>query len=236
MRKKTDMARMLAVLTSLALVPVATFAGEGFSPKDDQDIVSYSIGYQVGGDFRRQGIEIDPASLVRGVQDALAGAEPGMTPQEMHATLRDLQQKIADDQEKQRKAALRQNLDAGRAFMEVNASKPGVTTLPSGLQYQVIEEGEGASPKITDTVTVHYRGTLIDGAEFDSSYRRGQPATFQLNRVIKGWTEGVQLMKPGAKYTFFVPPDLAYGERGGGAKIPPNSTLIFEVELQKVGQ
>ena len=236
MRKKTDMARMLAVLTSLALVPVATFAGERSSPKDEQDIVNYSIGYQVGGDFRRQGIEIDPASLVRGVQDALAGAEPEMTPQEMHTTLSDLQQKITDAQEKQRKATLQQNLDAGRAFMEVNASKAGVTTLPSGLQYQVIEEGEGASPKTTDTVTVHYRGTLIDGAEFDSSYRRGQPATFQLNRVIKGWTEGVQLMKPGAKYRFFVPPDLAYGEGGGGAKIPPNSTLVFEVELQKVGQ
>ena len=230
------MARVLVVLTSLALLPVATFAGERFPAKDDQDIVSYSIGYQVGGDFRRQGIEIHPASLVRGVQDALAGAEPGMTPQEMHTTLSDLQQKITDAQEKQRKAALQQNLDAGRAFMEVNESKAGVTTLPSGLQYQVIEEGEGASPKTTDTVTMHYRGTLIDGAEFDSSYRRGQPATFQLNRVIKGWTEGVQLMKPGAKYTFFVPPDLAYGERGGGAKIPPNSTLIFEVELQKVGQ
>jgi FKBP-type peptidyl-prolyl cis-trans isomerase FklB len=236
MRRKTDLARVLAVLTSLALLPVATFAGERFSPKDDQDIVNYSIGYQVGGDFRRQGIEIDPASLVRGVQDALAGAEPGMTPQEMHTTLSDLQQKITDAQEKQRKAALQQNLDAGRAFMEANASKAGVTTLPSGLQYQVIEEGEGASPKATDTVTVHYRGTLIDGAEFDSSYRRGQPASFQLNRVIKGWTEGMQLMKPGAKYTFFVPPDLAYGERGGGAKIPPNSTLIFEVELQKVRQ
>jgi FKBP-type peptidyl-prolyl cis-trans isomerase len=236
MRRKTDLARVLAVLTSLALLPVATFAGERFSPKDDQDIVNYSIGYQVGGDFRRQGIEIDPASLVRGVQDALAGAEPGMTPQEMHTTLSDLQQKITDAQEKQRKAALQQNLGAGRAFMEANASKAGVTTLPSGLQYQVIEEGEGASPKATDTVTVHYRGTLIDGKEFDSSYRRGQPASFQLNRVIKGWTEGMQLMKPGAKYTFFVPPDLAYGERGGGAKIPPNSTLIFEVELQKVRQ
>ncbi len=236
MGSKTNIARVLAVLTILALVPAATFAGERFSPKDDQDIISYSIGYQVGSDFRHQGIEIDPASLVRGVQDALAGTEPGMTPQEMHTTLSDLQQKITDAQEKQRKATLQQNLDAGRAFMEGNAPKAGVTTLPSGLQYQVIKEGEGASPKTTDTVTVHYRGTLIDGSEFDSSYRRGQPATFRLNTAIKGWTEGLQLMKPGAKYKFFVPPDLAYGERGGGAKIPPNSTLIFEIELQKVGQ
>ncbi len=236
MGSKTNIARVLAVLTIMALVPAATFAGERFSPKDDQDIISYSIGYQVGSDFRHQGIEIDPASLVRGVQDALAGTEPGMTPQEMHTTLSDLQQKITDAQEKQRKATLQQNLDAGRAFMEGNAPKAGVTTLPSGLQYQVIKEGEGASPKTTDTVTVHYRGTLIDGSEFDSSYRRGQPATFRLNTAIKGWTEGLQLMKPGAKYKFFVPPDLAYGERGGGAKIPPNSTLIFEIELQKVGQ
>ena len=228
------MARMLAVLTSLALVPVATVAGERFSPKDEQDILNYSIGYQVGGDFRRQGIEIDPARLVQGVQDALAGAEPEMTLQEMHTTLSDLQQQITDDREKQRQATAQQNLDAGLAFLEVNASKKGVTTLSSGLQYQVIEEGEGASPNTTDTVTVHYRGTLIDGAEFDSSYRRGQPATFQLNRVIEGWTEGVQLMKPGAKYRFFIPPDLAYGEGGGGAKIPPNSTLVFEVELLSV--
>jgi FKBP-type peptidyl-prolyl cis-trans isomerase FklB len=228
------MARVLAVLISLALVPVVTLAGEGFSPKDDQDILSYSIGYQVGGDFRRQGIEIDPASLVRGVLDAVTGAEPGMTPEEMRATLTELQKKITAAEEEQRKAALQQNLVAGQAFMEANASKAGVTTLPSGLQYQVIEEGEGASPNATDTVTVHYRGTLIDGTEFDSSYSRGQPATFQVNRVIKGWTEGVQLMKPGAKYTFFVPPDLAYGERGAGVKIPPNRTLIFEVELISV--
>jgi FKBP-type peptidyl-prolyl cis-trans isomerase FklB len=228
------MARVLAVLTSLALVPVVTFAGERFSPKDDQDILSYSIGYQVGGDFRRQGIEIDPASLLRGVLDALAGAAPAMTPEEMRATLTELQRKITAAEEEQRQASLQQNLVAGRAFMEANASKAGVTTLPSGLQYQVIEEGEGASPQANDTVTVQYRGTLIDGTEFDSSYGRGQPATFALNRVIKGWTEGVALMKPGARYTFFVPPELAYGERGAGAKIPPNSILIFEVELISV--
>jgi len=228
------MARVLAVLTSLALVPVATFAGERFSPKDDQDLVSYSIGYQVGGDFRRQGIEIDPASLVRGVQDALAGAEPLMAPEEMRQALTELKQQAAAAAKQQREEQAAKNLAEGKAFLAENAEKEGVETLPSGLQYQVLTEGEGDPPAATDTVTVHYRGTLVDGSEFDSSYGRGEPATFPLDRVIPGWTEGLQLMRPGARYRLFVPPELAYGERGGGAKIGPNSALIFEVELLAV--
>jgi len=228
------MARMLAVTTALLLLLAAAVAEEGPAPEDHQEIVNYSIGYQVGGDFRRQQVEIDPASLLRGVQDALSGAEPEMSQQEMDNTLSELQRQLGDAQEKRRQATAQRNLEAGRAFLEANASQAGVTTLPSGLQYRVIEEGEGDSPKADDTVTVHYRGTLIDGKEFDSSYRRDQPATFLLKRVIRGWTEGLQLMKPGAKYQLFVPPDLAYGERGGGSRIPPNSTLVFEVELLSV--
>jgi FKBP-type peptidyl-prolyl cis-trans isomerase FkpA len=125
-------------------------------------------------------------------------------------------------------------LEAGKAFLAENATKEGVITTPSGLQYLVLTEGEGTSPKATDTVVVHYRGTLLNGAEFDSSYARREPAEFPLNRVIKGWTEGVQLMKPGAKFRFFIPPNLAYGSRGAGIDIGPNETLIFEVELLKV--
>ncbi|MEO0452939.1 MAG: FKBP-type peptidyl-prolyl cis-trans isomerase [Verrucomicrobiota bacterium] len=129
-----------------------------------------------------------------------------------------------------------ENLMKGKDFLKENAEKPGIQTTKSGLQYMVIEEGDNSasSPAATDTVVVHYRGTLLDGTEFDSSYKRGQPASFPLNRVIKGWTEGVQLMKPGSKYKFFVPHDLAYGARGAGPKIGPNSTLIFEVELIEV--
>ena len=126
------------------------------------------------------------------------------------------------------------NQKEGEAFLAANGKKPGVTTLPSGLQYVVLKEGTGRQPAATDTVTVHYQGTLINGTEFDSSYKRGQPASFPLNQVIKGWTEGVQLMKEGAKYRFFIPPHLAYGQRGAGPVIGPNATLIFEVELLSV--
>ena len=126
------------------------------------------------------------------------------------------------------------NLADGKAFLAENAKVEGVKTLPSGLQYQVLSEGEGSPPAASDTVTVQYRGTLIDGSEFDSSYERGEPATFSLDRVIPGWTEGLQLMRPGAKYRLFIPPELAYGERGGGGKIAPNSALVFEVELLSV--
>lgn len=127
-----------------------------------------------------------------------------------------------------------ENQKEGDAFLAANGKKPGVTTLPSGLQYAVLKKGTGRQPAATDTVTVHYQGTLINGTEFDSSYKRGQPASFPLNQVIKGWTEGVQLMKEGAKYRFFIPPHLAYGQRGAGPVIGPNSTLIFEVELLSV--
>jgi FKBP-type peptidyl-prolyl cis-trans isomerase FklB len=234
MKRKTDMARALAVLTSLALVPVATFAGEKFSPKDDQDIVSYSIGYQVGGDFRRQGLEIDPELVVKGVLDAQAGSEPLMTPEEMRQALTELKQQAAVVAKLQREEQAGKNLAEGKAFLAENAKKEGVRTLPSGLQYQVLSEGEGEPPAATDTVTAHYRGSLIDGSEFDSSYGRGQPDSFPLDRMIRGWIEGLQLMRPGAKYRLFIPPELAYGERGKGARIGPHSVLVFEVELLSV--
>ena len=188
----------------------------------------------MGGDFRRQGLEIDPEMVVKGVLDALAGSDPLMTPEEMQQTLTEMKQQAAAAAKQQREEQARKNLAEGKAFLAANAKKEGVVTLPSGLQYQVLSEGEGDPAAATDTVTVHYRGTLIDGSEFDSSYGRGQPATFPLDRVIPGWTEGLQLMRPGAKYRLFVPPELAYGERGGGQKIGPNSTLVFEVELLSI--
>jgi FKBP-type peptidyl-prolyl cis-trans isomerase FklB len=209
-------------------------AAETTDLEDEKQKLSYSVGYQVGGDFRRQGLEIDPELVVKGVLDAMAGSEPLITLQEMRQALTELGEQAAAAAKQQREEQGRKNLAEGKAFLAENAEKEGVRTLPSGLQYQVLSEGEGDPPAATDTVTVHYRGTLIDGSEFDSSYGRGEPATFPLDRVIRGWTEGLQLMRPGAKYRLFIPPDLAYGERGGGPKIGPHSALVFEVELLAV--
>jgi FKBP-type peptidyl-prolyl cis-trans isomerase FklB len=228
------MRKILMVGIGLTLFSGPSLAAEAPDLEDEKQKLSYSIGYQVGGDFRRQGLEIDPELVVKGVLDAMAGSEPLITPEEMRQALTELRQQAAAAAKQQREEQARNNLAEGKAFLAENAKKEGVKTLPSGLQYRVLSEGEGDPPAATDTVTVHYRGTLIDGSEFDSSYGRGEPATFPLDRVIRGWTEGLQLMRPGAKYRLFIPPELAYGERGGGPKIGPNSALVFEVELLSV--
>ena len=223
-----------------ALSAVLLFSGCNPDQKpqlqDETDRVNYSLGQQLGGDFKRQGVEIRPELVVKGIQDALSGAEPLMTTEEMNKTLLDVRKRVFTAQREERMKAAQDNLARGKAFLEENAKKEGVKTLPSGLQYKVIQEGSGATPGATDTVTVNYRGTLIDGTEFDSSYSRGKPATFRADRVIRGWTEALQMMKEGAKWELFIPPDLAYGERGAGGKIGPNSTLVFEVELVSVGK
>jgi FKBP-type peptidyl-prolyl cis-trans isomerase FklB len=210
-------------------------AGETLKIVDEKDKVNYSLGYQIGGDFKNQAVELRPELVVKGIQDAISGADPLLTPQEMRAVLIDLKKKIEKtEREKLLKDSVK-NLAAGEAFLSENAKKNGVKVLPSGLQYHVVREGTGAVPKETDTVTVNYRGTLIDGTEFDSSYKRNKPATFQVDRVIRGWTEALQLMQEGAKWELFIPAKLAYGERGAGSGIPPNSALIFEVDLISVG-
>jgi FKBP-type peptidyl-prolyl cis-trans isomerase FklB len=226
------MRTFLMVGIALSLLSGDARAAEETALEGEKQKLGYSIGYQVGGDFRRQGFEIDPELVVK-VLDAQAGSEPLMTPEEMRQADR-AEQQAAAAAKQQREEQAAKNLAEGKAFLAENAGKEGVRTLPSGLQYQVLSEGEGDPPAATDTVTVHYRGTLIDGSEFDSSYGRGQPATFSLDRVIPGWTEGLQLMRPGARYRLFLPPELAYGERGGGPKIGPNSALVFEVELLSV--
>jgi FKBP-type peptidyl-prolyl cis-trans isomerase FklB len=221
------------VIGTLALTRLCS-AGEPVEIKDQNDKVNYSIGYQIGSDFKKQGVEIAPEILVRGVKDAQSGAEAPMSKEDMQKTLMDLQQRVKDAEQATGRQAAQENLASGEAFLAENATREGVTTLPSGLQYKVITAGSGASPKRTDQVTVHYQGNLLDGTEFDSSYRRNQPATFRLDRVIPGWTEGLQLMQEGDKWQLFIPAKLAYGEKGSGARIPPNATLIFEVELIKV--
>jgi FKBP-type peptidyl-prolyl cis-trans isomerase FklB len=209
------------------LLTLPLFAQEKSPPlKDQKDKVSYSIGLNIGSNLGRQNVEINPEALTAGVKDAIAGK-----PQLTQDQIKEVMTAFEKDMQQKQKAAGEKSAAEGKTFLEENKKKEGVKTTASGLQYKVIKEGTGAQPKATDTVTVNYRGTLIDGKEFDSSYKRGQPATFPLNGVIKGWTEGLQLMKTGSKYQLFVPPDLAYGERTVGPDLAPNSTLIFEVEL-----
>lgn len=206
-------------------------AEEPLKMDSDTARINYSLGYQIGGDFKRQGIEMDPRAVVKGIEDALSGAEPLMDTQAMQITLMALKQKIIADQQAKAAEAKRQKIVAGEQFLEENAKQPGVVTTESGLQYQIIEPGTGSNPGPSDQVTVNYRGTLIDGTEFDSSYSRGRPATFPLSGVIEGWTEGLQLVKEGSKIKLFVPQQLAYGDQGPLAQ----QTLIFDVELLSIG-
>jgi FKBP-type peptidyl-prolyl cis-trans isomerase FklB len=169
--------------------------------------------------------------FAKGLKDSISGGNLQMTEQEIQETLKTFQQALAAKQAEKSKQLADSNRKEGEAFLSENKKKEGVKTLPSGLQYKMLTEGSGKMPKETDTVTTHYRGTLLDGTEFDSSFKRGQPASFPVNGVIKGWTEALQLMKEGSKWQLFIPSDLAYGERGAGGQIGPNATLIFEVEL-----
>ncbi len=192
------------------------------------------IGIDIGGSLKKQPFEVDAAMVAKGLRDALSGGKTLMTDQEVKETLMALQQELMAKQQARMKEAGEKNKKEGEAFLAANKTKEGVKALPSGLQYKVITEGKGKKPAATDTVSVNYRGTLIDGTEFDSSFKRNQPATFPVNGVIKGWTEALQLMKEGSKWQLFVPSDLAYGERGAGAAIGPNAVLIFEVELLSI--
>ena len=208
----------------------ATAQTDAASFTDEKDRVGYSIGHQIGGDFKKQGIELNTQTFAKGLEDAMSGSKPAMTDEEMSKTLADLRKRLVEQQQATQKAEGEKNSTAGKAFLDENAKKPGVVTLPSGLQYLVVKDGTGAKPKASDTVKVHYKGTLTDGTEFDSSYQRGEPASFRVDQVIKGWTEGLQLMSEGSKWQLVIPASLAYGESGVGP-IPPNSTLVFDVEL-----
>jgi len=202
--------------------------------KTQKDKVSYAIGLNIGKSLRKDSVEVDPAIFARGVKDALTGAKALLTDDELKAVLTTLQGDLQKRQEETMRQAGEINKKAGDAFLADNKTKPGIVTLPDGLQYKVLTEGTGPKPAATDSVVCNYRGTLIDGTEFDSSYKRGQPATFPVNGVIKGWTEAVQLMPVGSKWQLFLPAELAYGNRGAGPQIGPNATLIFEVELLSI--
>jgi len=210
--------KLIVVLGVLFLVSQVN-AQEKLVLKNQKEKVSYIIGLNIGNNMRIQSIDVDPNILAKGIAEALAGAKPVLTDQEIQETMVAFQKEMMAKQK-----------ERGEAFLAENKKKEGVKTLPSGLQYKVMKAGTGKKPKSNDTVTVHYRGTLIDGTEFDSSYKRGQPAIFQVSGVIPGWTEALQLMQEGAKWQLFIPSNLAYGERGQGP-IGANATLIFEVEL-----
>lgn len=199
--------------------------------KDQKDRVSYVIGMDIGTNLKKQSVDVNPDILFRGLKDGLSGSKPLMTDQEVRETVAAFQKEMQAKQDEVNKKMGEKNKKEGDAFLAENRKKEGIVTLASGLQYKVLKKGSGKKPKLTDTVTTHYKGTLIDGTEFDSSYKRGQPVSFPVNGVIAGWTEALQLMDEGAKWQLFIPSPLAYGERGAGPQIGPNATLIFEVEL-----
>jgi FKBP-type peptidyl-prolyl cis-trans isomerase FklB len=218
----------------MVLLTGYVFGQEPPKLEDQKDRLSYALGTELGNQFRRQSVEINPDIFVQGLKDALTGAPALLTELEVRALISELQIQIKKKQDAAAKELGDKNRKEGEAFLAANKDKDGVVTLPSTLQYKVLKAGDGTKPTIDDTVVCHYRGTLIDGTEFDSSHKRGQPATFPLKKVIKGWTEALQLMPTGSKWQLFIPPALAYGERGTGNVIGPNATLIFEVELLSI--
>jgi FKBP-type peptidyl-prolyl cis-trans isomerase len=226
-------ARILAGSVLAASVSTAAIAADDELDTPEERL-SYTIGMDIGSSLSQQDMELDLDLLVEALRASYAGEETRLTREEALAEREAFMEQRQQQMQAQRAEEADQNLQAGQAFLEQNRDREGVMETESGLQYRVIEEGEGESPAAEDRVTVHYKGTLIDGTEFDSSYDRGEPATFALDRVIPGWTEGLQLMKEGAKYEFFIPSDLAYGEQGRPGPIGPNATLIFEVELLEV--
>jgi len=222
-----------AIITFLTVGTVFAASAEDAKPKDkpplSKDKASYAIGVNIGGNFKRQEVEVDFDQLLSGIKDAVGGTAK-ITDTEMRETLMQFQQELMGKQQEKRRQLGEKNKAEGEKFLAENKGKPGVQTLDNGLQYKVIAEGSGTPPVVTDIVEVNYRGTLIDGTEFDAS-RPGQPLVRPMNQLVKGWQEALTRMKPGAKWQLFVPADLAYGEFGSGPKIGPNATLLFDVEL-----
>lgn len=222
----------------IAIAVVLSLAGgivsaQTKTPTTEKEKISYSIGINIAKNLKLQGVDIDEAAFIDGVKDELHGAKPAVSEQEMEQVLEKFQKEMMEKASAKRKVDADKNKKAGEDFLAANKKKPGVKTLPDGLQYKVITLGKGAKPTAKNTVKVNYRGTLIDGTEFDSSYKRNEPIEFPLGQVIKGWTEGLQLMPVGSKFEFYIPSNLAYGENAP-ATIGPDQTLIFEVELLSI--
>jgi FKBP-type peptidyl-prolyl cis-trans isomerase len=226
------------LLITLCFFSNYAFAEEASGLTTQKQKLSYFIGFQVGQSFKQQGLDVDVDIVSAAIKDVIANAKPKLSVEEMKATVEILQKESAEKAAaaaEVSKEAGEVNKKEGAAFLEANKNKEGIVTLPSGLQYKIVTQGQGKKPKPTDTVVVNYRGTLINGKEFDSSYKRGEPATFPVNGVIKGWQEILPLMQEGSKYQVVIPSDLAYGAEGPpGSDIGPNATLLFDVELMSI--
>lgn len=218
------------VMTTIALGCGSAALAAGPALDTDRQKLGYTIGFQIGNNIKQEGIDLDVDALGLAIKDVLAGTAPRLAPEQMQAALHKMQM----DMEAERERLAQENLEAGRKFLAENKKRKGVTETASGLQYEVKKDGTGAQPKPTDTVVVHYRGTLIDGTEFDSSHSRGEPVTFPVNGVIPGWSEALPMMKEGAEWKVYIPSELAYGPRGVGDDIPPNSVLIFDIQLLSI--
>ena len=223
----------LAVL-ALLVAPSLVWAQGKSDLKTEKDKVSYAIGVSIGKRMKSQNLDVDPTKIALGLSHGLGGKKVLLSDEEVASVMQEFQKKQQAKMAKEQHAAGSKNREAGKKFLAANKKKKGVVTTKSGLQYQILTKGTGKTPKATDTISAHYKGTLIDGKEFDSSYKRGQPATFPVNGVIKGWQEVLQLMKVGGKWKIWVPSELGYGARGAGAMIGPDATLIFEIELKEI--
>ncbi|WP_114416716.1 FKBP-type peptidyl-prolyl cis-trans isomerase [Marinospirillum perlucidum] len=223
----------IALATSLGLtltLPTTTLA----APDSEEEKIGYSLGVMVGRQLQQDVTDLDIDSFTEALEDIYAERDPQLTDEEIRQVLQNLQQQIAAEAQAAQEEAANNNLAKGQEFLEENADKDGVEVTESGLQYKIITQGEGATPTADSTVKVHYEGSLIDGEVFDSSYERGEPVTFQVNQVIAGWQEALQMMPVGSEWEIYVPADLAYGPAGAGGAIGPNETLIFKVELQEI--
>ena len=223
-------------LTLTVMIATPTLAQQAGALATPEAQTSYALGLNIGSGMRADGVVIDPDAFLKGVRDALANAKPALTEDQINALLSQLQADITARHNAKLAAAAEANKAQGEAFLKANAAKPGVKTLPSGLQYEIVTAGTGPKPTASDAVVCNYRGTLIDGTEFDSSARHGGPATLSVGGVIAGWTEALQLMPVGSKWRLFVPADLAYGEDGAGDDVGPNAVLIFDIELISIAK
>jgi FKBP-type peptidyl-prolyl cis-trans isomerase len=217
------------ILITISTLIFATQAANSAPLESDKEKISYAIGQQIGTQIKSQGVDIDIATFTRSIEGAVQGKPSELNAEEIQAAML----KLRDNAMAKMKKEADENAVKGKKFLDENKAKPGVKVTASGLQYKVVKEGTGPQPKASDKVKVHYKGTLLDGTEFDSSYKRNQPAEFPLQGVIKGWTEGIPLMKTGSTYTFYIPAELAYGPQGRPG-IPGNSVLTFDVELLEI--
>lgn len=222
---------MLLMISGLLFFTTQAKAADESVFKTEKEKISYSVGVSVGRNFLQQGIEVDPEVMIKGLKDVLAGGKLLVAEDDLRKTLNTYQEELKQKQAKVKNEAAEKNGKEGEVFLAANKRLKDVVTLPSGLQYKILKAGDGRKPIDTDTVECHYRGTRIDGKEFDSSYPTGKPVTFKVKGVIPGWTEALKLMSVGSKWQLFIPSQLAYGESGAGYQIGPRQTLIFEVEL-----